>query len=311
MICRAVAVLCFVTSGAMAQSVESVSDAVADWLKANSANGVVAIQPPDAEMAVIALGIPADTQVELASLSKSITAICAHSLIQDGWLNYGAPVSQHVPGFEGATVGDLITHQSGIIEDATQQFMGAWLGDTEHRARDIVSQMRTRKAPIGAHGDYTYSNDNYALLSLVIEDVADAPYTETCIARALDPAGAEAIASPQTVAFLSWGGWAMTVADYLKFHAYWYDTSSAALPEYSADLGGGVHYGLGMYGRPMRGGANHWHFGLLCFEDQLNAGTYAVGFYNDWHVVVAYDACVDWAAMSALDATITDAIFSN
>jgi hypothetical protein len=103
----------------------------------------------------------------------------------------------------------------------------------------------------------------------------------------------------------------MTVDDYLRFHAHSFDTHKEALSGPAASFGGRAVYGLGMLSRPMKGGRNYWHFGALCFPNRLNLGTYAVAFFNDWRAVVAYDTCVDWPAMAALDAAITGALFTD
>lgn len=271
---------------------------------------MVAIRTSDADTVVFDLGIATDAAIELASLSKAITAVCTSELVKTGALAWDDPVAKHVSGFPDMTVADLITHQSGIKQDATQDYMSVWLDDPTHRAAEIVEKMRERGAPTGGDG-LVYSNDNYALAAEVIEAATGAPYEQTCRDLALTPAGVTAHPSPRSGAFLSWGGWSITAKDYLTFHAHWFDTQSETLNGPSGDFGGGAVYGLGMLARPMQGGMNHWHFGALCFADRLNVGSYVVALFNDWRVMVAYDACVDWPSMVALDNAITSAIFDN
>lgn len=306
---RAAALLCCIASGAGAQTAEDVSNAVQRWLTEQGANGVIAIQPPGAPLAVVDLGLPVDQPVGLGSLSKAITAVCMAQLVDEGALGWDDPVAKHVPGFADIAVSELITHDGGITQDATQTYMSVWLDDPQHRAAEIVDFMRKRNAPTGERGAYAYSNDNYALAAEVIEAASGQSYEAACRARALAPAGVEGAPDAQSGAFLSWGGWAMTADDYLRFHAHWFDTQQDGLDGPAASFGGGAVYGLGMLSRPMRGGRNYWHFGGLCFPNRLNLGAYAVGFFNDWRVVVAYDACVDWPSMAALDGAITGAIF--
>ncbi|SHH82392.1 serine hydrolase domain-containing protein [Marivita hallyeonensis] len=307
---RAAAILVWIACGATAQTANGVADAVQGWLTERDASGVVAMQSPDGAIQTIDLGLPTARPVELASLSKAITAVCVADLVADRKLRWADPVSLFVPGFDEMTVGDLVTHESGVIEDATQRHMSAWLGDPRHRADAIVTKMRTRKAPQGPQDVHVYSNDNFALLALVIENVTQDTYEAACRARVLDTAGVAAAPSPVSGAFLSWGGWSMTADDYLRFHAHWFDTSDPTRDEPMADLGGGAVYERGMLARSMRGGSNYWHFGALCFPERLNVGSYVVGFFNGWRVVVAYDACVEWEAMVALDAAIVQAIFA-
>lgn len=305
---RVAALLCCLAGGAASQTVEEVSAAIDRWLRDQGARGVMAIQPADGAVAVVDLGLPADEPVGLASLSKAITAVCMAQLVREGAVRWSDPVSRHVPGFDRVVVADLITHQGGIVEDATQRYMGVWLDDPHHRSAEIVEQMRKRGAPTGPRGIYAYSNDNYALAAQVIEVVSGQSYAEACHARALDPAGVSASPSERGAAFLSWGGWAMTVDDYLRFHAHWFDTQQEHLSAPAARFGGSAVYGLGMLSRPENGAQTFWHFGALCFPGRLSLGTYVVAFFNDWRVVVAYDACVSRPAMAALDRAVTSAI---
>lgn len=307
---RAVALLCCFASTGTAQTPDHVAAAVGDWLTEQGARGVVAVRSPDAETNVFDLGIAADADIELASLSKAITAVCTSELVKTGALRWDDSVAKYVPGFADMTVADLITHQSGITQDATQIYMSAWLDDPTHRAAEIVEHMQKRGAPTGG-AVLVYSNDNYALAAVVIEAASEAPYEQTCRDLALTPAGVTAHPSPRSGAFLSWGGWSITAKDYLTFHAHWFDTQSNSLKGPSGDFGGGALYGLGMLARPRNGGMNHWHFGALCFPDRLNVGSYVVAFFNDWRVMVAYDACVDWPAMVALDGAVVGAVFDN
>lgn len=311
MILRAAAVLFCMAQGASAQTSDDVAQAVQNWLTDHSAHGVIAIKSPDAVLEVVDLGLPADQAVELASLSKAITAICTATLVDEGVLSWADPVSDYVDGFKDITIADLVTHQSGVVLDATQTYMSAWLGDPQHRAPDVVAEMRKRGAPTGPQGNYAYSNDNYALLALVIEAAAQQSYQDTCQTRALAPAGVTAVPSGQSGAFLAWGGWTMRVGDYLRFHDHWFDTAQADFQGPKAAIGGGAVYGLGMLSRTMQGGSNYWHFGALCFPGGLNAGSFAVAFHNAWRVVVAYDRCVDWPDMVELDAAIVKAIFPD
>ncbi len=307
---RAAALLCCIASTGAAQTPDDVAAAVSGWLTEHGARGVVAIRPPDADTVVFDLGINVDGVIELASLSKAITAICAAELVKIGSLAWDDPVAKYVPGFADMSVADVITHQSGITQDATQIYMRTWLDDPTHRAADIVAHMQNRGAPTGGDG-LVYSNDNYALAAMVIEAASGSPYEHTCRELALTPAGVMAHPSPRSGAFLSWGGWSITAKDYLSFHAHWFDTQSDTLKGPSGDFGDGAVYGLGMLARPMQGGMNHWHFGALCFPNQLNVGSYVVAFFNDWRVMVAYDACVEWPAMVALDGAIVSAVFDD
>ena len=74
-------------------------------------------------------------------------------------------------------------------------------------------------------------------------------------------------------------------------------------------MGGGAFYGVGMIQRAFQGGHNFWHFGLLCFPNRANAGSYAVSYRQDWRIVAAFDGCVSFEHLFALDAALSGAVF--
>lgn len=109
-----------------------------------------------------------ETNFELASLSKPITALAIMLLCDQGKLAFDDDVGKHLRGLPAfdpkrkILIRDLLTHMSGLRRDypdiaSTNKAVLAWL----QTAKKPVTH------PIGA--EHHYSNVGYALLALIVE----------------------------------------------------------------------------------------------------------------------------------------------
>lgn len=294
-----------------------VTAAFTDWLAQNGhPGGTLALRLNGKQVTIVAQGSRGQTPAELASLSKSITALCLAELVREGRVAMDAPVSAYLEGGGEMRLGDLAAHAAGIASDRTQRKMPQWLDDTRPRWANVTDHALDRGAN-GPRAAFRYSNENYAILGRVIEAASGAPYEQACRTRVMEPAGVAAQPSPRTGAFLPWGGWMMTAGDFAALidHGYGAGGTLAQITDWPrVQLDGPVHYGMGMMQRDMApargGGTNVWHFGALCFPDRLMAGSYAVRFANGWTVAAVFGKCPTQAQMAALDAALVKAIFS-
>lgn len=254
---------------------------------------------------------------ELASVGKSITAICTLHLVQEGVLDWSDSLSKLLDLAPDVTIAELVTHSSGLDPDTTQTVMSLWLdqgqNDAKHFSAEVLDLVNARATQSGRRGTYRYSNENYALLGLAIEAVTNAPYFEACQTRLNLP---DSIApSPHTSEFQPWGGLASDPAGYLAFlHRYFGPGSAVADDPFAYPhvyVSDGAYYGLGMVFRRFQGGYNFWHFGAHCFPGRLNAGSYTVLWAGRMSATAVYDACVDWNAMGSLDNALTVAAFGG
>lgn len=265
--------------------------------------------------AVVAQPINPDLPVELASLSKAITAICVAQLIEEGvWDTHTTSAQVLGEGPQGITVAQLITHSSGIAPDSTQGLLGL-LRDMHKTLGARVTATALARTPVEKQG-YFYNNENYAILGEVVAVAVGQTYQEACSARVLDPAGIHSAQVSRSMGgTLAWGGWAMSVRDYAKFHSYWFGPDGPygnGAPEVlRLDLGGGAFYGLGMFERGWNGSRNFWHFGSWCIPFWVNAGTFAVMWRGEWSAVVSYDVCVDEEAKAKLERALARAAFAR
>jgi CubicO group peptidase (beta-lactamase class C family) len=257
----------------------------------------------------------ADSPVEMASLSKAVTAICAASLIEEGRWS-AQTTSAEVLGFghEGITVAQLMSHTAGLFPDSTQTLTPMWITSNLPRKR-IVAETALNRRRVGL-GEFQYNNENYGVLGEMIEAALGEAYAQACLARALSPAGVTtAHASEVMGGMLPWGGWSMSPKDYGRFHYYWFGPqgvyAKGAPASLRVDVGGGGQYGLGMFERQFPTYRNFWHFGAWCIQSSVNTGSYAVIWKGEWSVVAVYDKCVEWEAMLALDATLSEVAYAK
>ncbi|WP_299045535.1 serine hydrolase [uncultured Tateyamaria sp.] len=254
---------------------------------------------------------------ELASVGKSVTAICTLHLVEEGVLDWSDSLAGLLVAAPDVTIGELVTHSSGIAPDATQAAMPLWLDQgqeaTQHFSAQVLDLVNARSSQMGQRGRYQYNNENYALLGLVIEAVTNEPYFEACQTRLNLPDSIRP--SPQTSEFQPWGGLMANPVDFAEFlHRHFGPGSAVADDPFAyphVSLGDGAYYGLGMVFRGFRGGHNFWHFGAHCFPGRLNAGSYAVLWEGRMSAVAVFDACVEWDAMVELDYTLTVAAYGG
>lgn len=282
------------------------------WLGEHDAKGVLAVFKGKRFEGHAAFGLDPDTPVETASLSKAITGVCVAELVRAGQIAWDDTLADILGQGPQVTVAALLTHTSGLGPDTTQSGMRGWFGRPANAALEVLDNVTGRDLA-GDPGTYLYNNENYALLGLIIERTTGRPYDEVCFDRALASAGAEGALSPLTASYAAFGGWSLTVSDYARFVTHWFGPNGAigqnpfALPE--VHMGGGAYYGTGMVFRKFQGGHNFWHFGAICLPGLMEIGSYAVTFKGDWTLVAAYEACVDWDAMAALDGALARAVF--
>jgi len=144
----------------------------------------------------VATGEPmtADTPVELASVSKSFTALAAARLAEQGRLNFSLPVKRYLPRFtlrgpepaDRITVRHLLQQTSGLTRYADRRLpcCGHPAGNDLSSAVERLREVRLRHAP----GEkFRYANSNYVLLAAVIERISGAPFPEWMRKRIFEP----------------------------------------------------------------------------------------------------------------------------
>ncbi len=121
--------------------------------------------------------ITANTPLQIASVSKTLTSMAVLQLWQNGKLNIDDELYKYLPNFNypGVTIRSLLTHRSGLPNYL--YFMKTPLWDETKMATNndvlqlLISQKSTLEniAPPNTH--FSYCNTNYALLALLVEKI--------------------------------------------------------------------------------------------------------------------------------------------
>lgn len=128
----------------------------------------------------------------IASISKVVTATVTLQLVEEGLLGLDQPVGQlmadHLllgqvsPEAAAITVRQLLSHTSGFPKHQNTFFGGGAISYAHAAALGLTGS-------IGPSGQYTYSNMNFAALSVLIEAVTGATYENVVAQRLLTPLG--------------------------------------------------------------------------------------------------------------------------
>lgn len=159
---------------------------------------------PDGTMTELAVGfsnleneVPAEIndKYRIASITKPFVAATVLSMVDEGLISLDDPIDTHIStpfDGEGITIRQLINHTSGIFNSAYSHEYGRHLGSDLTRWNDpkveleIVADQYRYHEPGSKH---RYSNTNYTLLGVIIEEVSGNELGEELATRVLEPAG--------------------------------------------------------------------------------------------------------------------------
>ncbi|WP_400195185.1 serine hydrolase domain-containing protein [Lysinibacillus telephonicus] len=122
------------------------------------------------------------TPIVIGSVSKSFTALAIMQLVDQGKLELTEPVNTYLPGFSLAdkdaskeiTIQHLLNHTSGLSTYDGQRS----IAEGNKSLKEHIESLENIQLVNGVGDTYQYSNLNYDILGLVIEDVANMPYKE-------------------------------------------------------------------------------------------------------------------------------------
>lgn len=124
------------------------------------------------------------TAFNIASVSKTITAMAILKLWQDGKLNIDEEFSKYFPNFNypGVTVRTLLNHRSGLPNYLYFMEDLGWNKSLYIKNQDVFDYLVNRKTELKNIGTpnkrFTYCNTNYALLALLTEKLTGLPFPE-------------------------------------------------------------------------------------------------------------------------------------
>jgi D-alanyl-D-alanine carboxypeptidase len=164
---------------------------------------MVAVVAGDGEVVYAAKGTDPDgnaptpgSPFRVASITKLFTALVTLSLVDGGLVDLDAPAVDYVtrvPVPETVTVRDLLQHTSGIPEFFDDPSYETWLADpgrvwTPEESVELIAGMEPVLPP-GSEFHWGYSNTNYIVLGVLIEEVTDRSFAEVVRARIIEPLG--------------------------------------------------------------------------------------------------------------------------
>ncbi|RNL86295.1 class A beta-lactamase-related serine hydrolase [Sinomicrobium pectinilyticum] len=121
-----------------------------------------------------------NTQFLIGSLTKSFIAVAIMQLVEQGLLDLTAPVLQYIPNLKyklgkGVTIHHLLKQQSGLAPSLDPLTNYELMDITPAELLNIIN---TSKRGFKPGTKYQYSNINYTLLAMVIENVTKLKYQD-------------------------------------------------------------------------------------------------------------------------------------
>lgn len=121
-----------------------------------------------------------DTPMELASVSKSLTALGVLRLERSGQLDRNESVVAYLPelrakGWDDITVQSLLRHRSGLRR--RDDFQVPCCGSPGHLdLRVATARLGAAGRPKGSRDQFSYANSNFVLLAAIVERVSGVPF---------------------------------------------------------------------------------------------------------------------------------------
>jgi D-alanyl-D-alanine carboxypeptidase len=167
-----------------------ISTPKAKWLKASGVSNLKTKKPTK----------PTDG-FSIASMSKTFVSVVVLKLVESGKINLDQAiatylpenVSPHIANSNKITVRQLLNHTSGVVEyDETSEFKQA----TAHRSRsqpwtasEAVEYMYDAKPQAAPGEKFAYTDSNYILLELIVENVTKRTLAQETRSLILKPLG--------------------------------------------------------------------------------------------------------------------------
>ncbi len=144
-----------------------------------------------------------DTVFRIGSVTKTFTAIAVMQLWEQGLVDLDAPANDYLRAYQlipaktthrPATVRNLLTHTSGIPEVAyPSRILGPVFGEMVKPGRPVPSLADHYRGGIRLAAEpgtrYTYSDDGFATLGQIVEDVSGTPFDRYLRGRIFEPLG--------------------------------------------------------------------------------------------------------------------------
>lgn len=138
--------------------------------------------------------VDAQTLFAIASNTKAFTATALALLVEEGKIEWDAPVINYLPWFQLSdpyisremTVRDLLVHRSGLALGAGDLL---WWPPTDYDRKEIIRRLRHIPLAKSFRSTYAYDNVLYIVAGEVIETVSGQTWEDFIISRIFSPVG--------------------------------------------------------------------------------------------------------------------------
>lgn len=188
----------------------SIEDTVVRQAKESDFSGVVSIRQSDAVLCARAFGYAnraeqientADTRFQMASGSKTFTAVAVCQLIERGCFDFDTALRDcldiEFPHFDpNITIHHLLTHTSGIPdyfdEELMEDFEALWLEHPCYSMRgpkDFLPMFHSEPMKLPPGKRFSYSNAGFIVLGLLVEQWSGMSFADYVCQNVLERAG--------------------------------------------------------------------------------------------------------------------------
>ncbi|HKK38732.1 MAG TPA: serine hydrolase [Cryomorphaceae bacterium] len=132
-----------------------------------------------------------DSQFLIGSITKTFTAVAILQLFEKEKLSLSDPLSKYIslfPNSDQITIRHLLTHQSGIKNYTDLPDIEDWL-DQEISPLRLIEKVMDYPLVFEPGSMFSYSNTNYILLGIIIEQVSGMKYEKYLEENVLKPSG--------------------------------------------------------------------------------------------------------------------------
>lgn len=144
-----------------------------------------------------------ETKFAIASLDKQLTAAMVLLLARDQKLSLDDPIGVHLldapSTWSGVRIRHLLAHTSGMPDDWVETHDGR--GFVDYTTEQLYRHARTRPLLFAPGSGWSYSDQGYFLLCLIVERAGGVPYAQALRQRILAPLGMDGavVAAPDTI----------------------------------------------------------------------------------------------------------------
>jgi D-alanyl-D-alanine carboxypeptidase len=142
-------------------------------------------------------GVPRNGQVRIGSNTKTFTAVVVLQLVGEGRIDLNATVEHYLPGIvpggSKITVRELLQQMSGlpdyddVLFTQPQDLVGK--SHSYFEPRRLLDAASTRPSRFTPGSKWEYSNTNYIVAGLIVEQVTERPIGEEITRRVIEPLG--------------------------------------------------------------------------------------------------------------------------